>query len=125
MNCHVLLIEDDRDIRETFSRVLELNGHTVVSAQNATEAVETLAELDELGLILLDLLLPDANGWAVRKQQLERQLHADVPVVVISGAASELKTEVSALGAVDGLTKPISLNQLLGAVEEHCRSTDA
>jgi CheY-like chemotaxis protein len=112
----VLLVEDEDSIGQVISDVLVLEGYEVRIARNGREA------LDILGgwlprLILLNLMMPVMDGWAFRAAQ--RQLAGDaarVPVIVLSGAR-EARARAAELGAVEALSKPFDLSQVLAAVE--------
>lgn len=120
MTCRILLVEDDDDIRIAFCELLEMNGHAVVEASTGREALERLRETERLDLILLDLLMPDIDGWAIRERQRDQGLHPSIPVVIVSGVSSDLRSEAAAIGAVEALSKPVSPQRLLAAIKEHC-----
>lgn len=115
----VLVVEDDFDIRGTIRLALEAEGYTVATAENGREALEYLRGVGVPCLILLDLMMPVMDGWAFRAAQRADPGWARVPVVVISadGRASQ---KARALGAADGLSKPIDLDALLDTVKRHC-----
>ncbi len=110
----VLLVEDDRDIRDAVSAVLEAEGYTVLTAENGQEALAIL----ERGLpcvVLLDLMMPIMNGWDFMEAVTRRRRLADLPVVDVS-AYSARKAE----GVRRVLKKPLDVNQLLAAVADYC-----
>jgi CheY-like chemotaxis protein len=110
----VLLVEDDRDIRDAVSAVLEAEGYTVLTAGNGQEALAIL----ERGLpcvVLLDLMMPIMNGWDFMAEVKKRRGLDDLPVVVVS-AYSERKAE----GVRRVLKKPLDVSQLLTAVADYC-----
>ena len=111
----VLIVEDEDTIGEVVADALMLEGYEVRRARNGREALEMLHEwLPQL--ILLDLMMPVMDGWAFRAAQ--RQLTgdaADVPVVVLSGAR-EVRARADELGAVEAMSKPFELNQVVEAV---------
>ncbi|NVJ22174.1 MULTISPECIES: response regulator [Myxococcus] len=116
-NC-VLAIDDDPDILLAFKDVLELEGHSVLLAHSGREALELLRGGARPSVILLDLMMPDVNGWEFRDRQREDALLAPIPVVVISGQGVSAR-EVAALGVDDYLRKPVDVEQLLGAVSRY------
>jgi CheY-like chemotaxis protein len=112
----VLLVEDEDTIGQVVSDVLVLEGYEVRRARNGREAIAILHDWVPR-LILLDLMMPVMDGWAFRAAQ--RQLGGDaarVPVIVLSGAR-EARTRAGDLGAVEALTKPFDLNQVIEVVE--------
>ena len=110
----VLLVEDDVDIREAVSAVLEAEGYTVLTAGNGEEALRTL-EQGQPCVVLLDLMMPVMDGWDFLAELKKSRRHEDLPVVVVS-AYSERKAE----GVRRILKKPLDVNQLLAAVADYC-----
>jgi len=110
----VLLVEDDVDIREAVSAVLEAEGYTVLTAGNGEEALRTL-EQGQPCVVLLDLMMPVMDGWDFLAELKKSRRHEDLPVVVVS-AYSERKAE----GVQRILKKPLDVNQLLAAVADYC-----
>jgi CheY-like chemotaxis protein len=115
----ILVVEDDRAIREVLTDVLESEGYQVLNAANGRDAIQLLQSSTPPCLILLDLMMPVMNGWQFRDVQRQDPALAPVPVVVIS-ADSDLPIKAAAIEANDFLKKPIELNRLLNTVEQYC-----
>ena len=113
---YILIVEDDDDIREALTQILELEGYVVREAANGREALDISAKEPIPSLILLDLMMPVMDGWQFRAEQMKDPHLSKVPVVVISADAS-VHEKVAAFGAATVLPKPISLDRLLRAVE--------
>jgi CheY-like chemotaxis protein len=113
---YILIVEDDDDIREALTQILELEGYVVREATNGREALDICAKQPTPNLILLDLMMPVMDGWQFRSEQMKDPVLAKVPVVVISADAS-VHEKVASFGAATVLPKPISLDRLLRAVE--------
>jgi CheY-like chemotaxis protein len=113
---YILIVEDDDDIREALTQILELEGYAVREAANGREALDISARQPTPSLILLDLMMPVMDGWQFRSEQLKDPALSKVPVVVISADAS-VHEKVASFGAASVLPKPISLDRLLRAVE--------
>jgi CheY-like chemotaxis protein len=111
----VLVVEDEEELREMMREALELNGYSVATAQEGQEALEALAKIEHLCLVLLDLLMPGMNGWDFFMKMRERPEFASVPVVVHSSAADRAPAGVTRV-----LKKPIELDRLLSVVGEYC-----
>ncbi|MCP3062058.1 response regulator [Myxococcus sp. K38C18041901] len=122
LNC-VLAVDDDPDILMAFKDVLELEGHRVLLARGGREALELLGQGERPDVILLDLMMPDVNGWEFRDRQLADASLASIPVVVISGQGVSAR-EVIALGVDDFLRKPVDVERLLGAVSRFAVSRE-
>ena len=116
---HILVVEDDDEIRETLVCVLEQRGFNVGEARNGREALDRLHDGgDAPRLILLDLMMPVMDGWQFRQAQLEDPQLARIPVVVLS-AMTNLRTRGADLHAAECLAKPVDLSHLLEAVSRY------
>ena len=87
----VLLVEDDRDIREAVASLLEAEGYTVLTAAHGKEALAIL-ERGQPCVVLLDLMMPVMSGWDFMDVVRKNKRLEDIPVVVVS-AYSERKAE--------------------------------
>ena len=117
MKCSsVLIVEDERDIRETLKQVLELEGYNAITASNGKEAIEMLATIPRPCLILLDLMMPVMDGWQFLEAQREDIILATIPVVIVSAAGEKAKSA----GASAFIKKPVELDCLLSLVKQYC-----
>ena len=100
---HVLIVDDNRMNRLKLSRGVELHGHTVAVAENGREAMSMLRE-QRFDLVLLDIMMPEMDGYGVLKEMKEDGALRDIPVVVIS-ALDELNSVVKCIemGAEEGM----------------------
>lgn len=114
----VLVVDDDRDLREAICETLEDEGVRTIGAADGAEALAVLRRGDEVRLVLLDLMMPVMTGWEFRHQQLRDEKLASVPVVVMTAAANLATKPVSA-DAV--LHKPIGRETLLATVQRFAR----
>ena len=116
----LMLVDDNTDIREIFAAFLEQYGFRVIQAPDGDSALRVLNSGIVPDLILLDLIMPNLNGWQFLRQQMTDQYHAAIPVLVISGAPSAEADNM--IGCISGyLKKPLHLSDLLSAVEQHTR----
>jgi len=113
---HILVVEDDDDIREVMQEALSSEGFQV---DVATDGLDALRKLDGDGrrppLILLDMMMPKMDGETFLKTLRGMPALAEAPVVVISGNAAARET-ASNLHAAGCLVKPFELEDLLGVV---------
>ena len=114
----IVVVDDDRDIRETLAEILTDEGYEVHTARNGLEGL-TLVASEQPGLVLLDLFMPVMDGAEFRRQQLRDPAIAEVPVVVISAAAG-LERKVAPLALAGWLEKPIHIEALLAVVRRYC-----
>jgi signal transduction histidine kinase len=109
----ILLVEDDRGIRDTVKEVLEDEGYAVATAENGRDALETLRSGASPDLIVLDLRMPVMDGWQFRAAQKSDAAIADIPVLAISADGS---AKAEAIDAHAYLRKPLSTEALLEVV---------
>jgi CheY-like chemotaxis protein len=119
MKHHILVVDDDAEIRETIVELLRERGYEASGAGDGIEALDTLRSRSPWCLILLDLMMPNMDGWQMRREQLADPVLSAIPVVVVS-ATTDVPQVATSLRAVDYVTKPARLTQLIEAVERHC-----
>ncbi len=105
----VLIIDDEAAQRELMTRFLERRGYTVRSAANGPTGLDLAAALQPR-VILLDVMMPDMDGWSVLAALKQRAETAAIPVVMVSFVADPALSE--ALGAADALPKPLDWARL-------------
>lgn len=110
----ILVVDDDPDILEALSEILEAEGFEIRRARNGKEALDRL-EPDPPRLILLDLMMPVMDGWEFSQRMRQRPSVADIPVIVLS-ADRNVGNKAVDIGAVGHLAKPFELNDLLDMV---------
>ena len=123
---HVLLVEDDPRMPEVLAGLLQDDNITLVSARDAPTALK-LAREKRFDLILLDLGLPDVNGFELLRQLKESPETQTIPVIVLTAWNSTTdKLRGFELGAVDYLTKPFEAAELRArAARRAARQTSA
>jgi two-component system response regulator MprA len=115
----VVIVDDDADIRDMLSDILELVGCDVMAAADGVAALALLRDGRPTCLVLLDLMMPNMNGWQFRAAQQGDAALADIPVVLLSGGG-DLKRHEADLAAVDSIEKPVDLDRLLALVHRYC-----
>jgi CheY-like chemotaxis protein len=123
--CDVLIVEDDYDIREVLTEVLQDEGYQVMGGANGREALDLLLATQAIPkLILLDLMMPVMSGWQFAEKLREDARYKALPIVVVS-ADGNLQQKAASLGASGYLRKPIEIEALLEVVERYCRPSKA
>ena len=109
----LLIIDDERGIRNTLREILADEGHEVEVAENGKQGLE-MAQAKAFDLIFSDIKMPEMDGIEVLKALKEGEEAIDTPIVMISGHG-DVETAVQALklGAYDFLLKPLDLNRIL------------
>ena len=116
MSRTVLVVEDDTELRETMCEALELSGYAVIAAKDGKDALNKLVSGTEgLCVVILDLVMPEMNGWDFVEQLRTRSEFATVPILVHSAAPMPAPPTVARV-----LKKPVPLNRLLATVREYC-----
>jgi excisionase family DNA binding protein len=109
----VLVVDDDQQVREVVRINLELEGYTVREAANAEEGLAALEE-DAPDLILLDVMMPQVDGWEMLRRVQERHGIGSIPVVMFSGKVDEASVAQAAeRGAQAFVGKPFDLRSLI------------
>ena len=115
----ILVVDDDRDIRDSLVELLTEHGYRAIGAGNGVEALEILRTCPSPPcLILLDLMMPVMDGREFRERQLENAAWTAIPTIVIS-AYNDVEQQARAL-EVDHLRKPLAMRPLMDAVRRHC-----
>lgn len=121
----VLVIEDEVDVRKFASRVLTLEGFTVLETDNGEQGLK-LARKNKCALVLLDLRLPGRDGWFVLKKMKEDPALRDVPVIVFTASAGIPQRERALhMGAVDYLIKPLSAAAIRDSIARAMKPQDS
>ncbi len=111
----ILVVDDDPDILEALSEILEAEGFEIRRARNGKEALERL-EPDSPQLILLDLMMPVMDGWEFAQRMRQKPAAiSSIPLIVLS-ADRNVGNKATDIGAVGYLAKPFELNDLLEMV---------
>jgi len=111
----VLVVDDEKNIRETLKDVLEDEGYHVLVAEDGKQAVDILKK-DRIDVMLLDLWLPKIGGMEVL-DRVKRQ-HGEVEIIIISGHGTiDAAVKATKIGAFDFIEKPLSLERVLNVVD--------
>ncbi|HEY1187304.1 MAG TPA: response regulator [Gemmata sp.] len=114
----LLLVEDEPANREMFRRRLERKGYVVITAENGSSAV-ALTQSEKPDLVLMDLGLPDIDGWEATRRVKGDPATAPIPVIVLSAhVTSDAREKALAAGCQDFEPKPVNWDVLFRKVEE-------
>ena len=114
----VLVVDDDKSVRDLIAVILECEGFAVITAANGEEALRLAAELHP-DLVTLDVMMPDMDGWEVGRQLAENVETADIRRLVVSAKPmAELEASADRGLAHAVLTKPFDFASFVGAIED-------
>ncbi|MGH2812884.1 MAG: response regulator transcription factor [Actinomycetota bacterium] len=117
MTAKILVIDDDADVRVLCRVNLEFEGFQVIEAASGAEGLD-LAKSERPDLILLDVMMPELDGWEVMSALNEEEQTADVPIVMLT-ARSDEESQLKGWeeGILDYITKPFNPVSLVKYVE--------
>lgn len=115
---NILVVDDDREIVRSLSRLLELEGYHVYKAYHGLEALDVLME-QQIHLILLDVMMPKLNGLSALMKIREKN---NIPVIMLSAKTEESDKVLGlSMGADDYVTKPYNTAELMARVKSQLR----
>lgn len=114
----VLVVEDDREQRETLCAMLDFEGFDHAEAANGREALDYLENSRAPCVVLLDLDMPVMNGWDFRAKQLADERLSRIPVVVVTANDGGLSDRFP--GVVGFLWKPLRFEKLAAVLDRIC-----
>jgi len=119
---HILIVDDDRDIRELLTKYLEKNGYRVTSVADGRHMRSVLA-VTRIDLIVLDLMLPGEDGLALCRD-LRSHASKTIPILMLTARNEETDRVLGLeMGADDYLTKPFAARELLARIRAVLRRT--
>ncbi len=121
----IMVVDDYDEVRAITKQVLEKAGYRVLEATNGEEAIE-MARLQIPDLILMDLSMPQLDGFTAIHRIRRLVGLGDVPIIAFSAhAASEVRDDALAAGCCDFILKPTDIDKLIAVVERQLTQDDA
>ncbi|GHJ99849.1 histidine kinase [Streptomyces sp. Y2F8-2] len=113
----VLVVDDDARNLFALSGILELHGFQVLHADNGRKGIEMLLAHPDVALVLMDVMMPEMDGYAATAEIRTMPQYADLPIIAVTAKAMPGDQEKSlASGANDYVTKPVDTNDLIARV---------
>lgn len=120
----ILYVEDNRENRNLMRRILEAEGYAVTEAANAREALERL-QTQNLDLILMDINMPDMDGYTLTAEIRANPNYANIPIVAVTANVMRGDRERSLEAGCDGyIQKPIDVDLLPQLIERFMRNSN-
>ncbi len=115
---NILVVDDDREIVRSLSRLLELEGYRVYKAYQGMEALDVLSQ-NPIHLIILDVMMPQLNGLSALMKIREKN---NIPIIMLSAKTEESDKVLGlSMGADDYVTKPYNTAELMARVKSQLR----
>lgn len=115
----VLVVEDEPENRLFIGLMLRTEGYQVLEAEDGVHAFEVLSNNRPPDIILLDVMMPGMNGWAVFEKLREDEYWSRIPVIMLTALAQRSDVERAVQLGVDGyVTKPFEPADLIHTIEE-------
>ncbi|MGA2623582.1 MAG: response regulator transcription factor [Bacteroidota bacterium] len=112
----ILVVDDEKDIIDLLKYNLQKEGYAVQTAQNGKRALEQAQKRPDL--IVLDVMMPEMDGWEVCKELKRRDLTSSIPIIFLTAKGTEVDEVVGLeLGADDYIVKPISIRKLVARIK--------
>ncbi|MFE3637326.1 HAMP domain-containing protein [Streptomyces sp. NPDC059168] len=113
----VLVVDDDARNLFALSGILELHGFRVLHAENGRKGIETLTNNPDVELVLMDVMMPEMDGYTATAEIRRMPRYAELPVIAVTAKAMQGDREKSlASGASDYVTKPVDTQDLIACV---------
>jgi two-component system, OmpR family, alkaline phosphatase synthesis response regulator PhoP len=120
----VLVVDDEKDIRDLIAYNLSKEGFAVLTAQDGNEAIEKIGQ-HKVAVVVLDIMMPGMDGFDVCKQIRAQESLAKIPVLFLTARSSEVDQIIGLeLGADDYIQKPVSPRVLVARVKSILRRSD-
>ncbi|MEU3450690.1 HAMP domain-containing protein [Streptomyces thermolilacinus] len=118
----VLVVDDDARNLYALSGILELHGLRVLHAENGRKSIETLCEHPEIDLVLMDVMMPEMDGYTATAEIRRMPEYTSLPVIAVTAKAMPGDREKSIMaGASDYVTKPVDAHDLMARVRHWMR----
>lgn len=115
----VLVVDDEKNIRENIVEILELNGYEASSAENGKHGIEVFCEFKP-DFVLCDIMMPELDGYGFLEHIRSDIKSANVPIVFLSAKAEIEEYELAlSRGASDYMMKPFKISDLINIIQKY------
>lgn len=121
METAVMLVDDDATNRNLVSEILDLCGYESIQASSGAEALTILTD-QAVDVILLDIMMPDMDGWEFCRQLKQSINLAHIPIIMLTALVDDVSRQKSFdVGADDFITKPFKMDDLVSRIEKQVK----
>lgn len=119
MNKKIMVVDDEPDILISLRAIFERQSYEVITVESGAECLEEL-EKGFKGVILMDIMMPEMDGWDTIKEIVNRGLMKDITIEIITGKGTRDHQKMSGLESYiyDYLTKPLNMEELISSVNK-------
>ena len=119
MNKKIMVVDDEPDILVSLRVIFERQSYEVITVESGAECLEEL-EKGFKGVILMDIMMPEMDGWDTIKEIVNRGLMKDITIEIITGKGTRDHQKMSGLESYiyDYLTKPLNMEELISSVNK-------
>jgi two-component system response regulator VicR len=118
MTKKIMVVDDEPDTVDLVKLVLETEGYEILVAYSGQEALDII-KVNRPDLVLLDIMMPQMDGWMVRKKIVGNEETKDIPVVMLTAKAQPIDKMIGlhVVGVTDYITKPFGRKELIDSVK--------
>jgi DNA-binding response OmpR family regulator len=119
MNKRIMIVDDEPDVLKSLKIVFERQKYDVTTVESGAACISEI-ERGFQGVILMDIMMPDMDGWETIKEIVDRGLVKNIVIEIITGKGTRNHEKMSTLGSYvyDYLSKPLDINQLISSVNK-------
>jgi DNA-binding response OmpR family regulator len=117
MNKKIMIVDDEPDTLNSLKTVFERQNFEVITVDNGTDCITELEKGFE-GIIIMDLMMPEMDGWDTIREIVKRGLNKNIAIEIITGKGTKDYKKIGVLGpyVYDYLTKPLDPHELISSV---------
>lgn len=116
MKKKIMFVDDETDVVESVKSILKKGGYGVVTAYSGKECLKKL-EYEKVDLILLDIMMPELDGWDVCAKIKENKKTEKIPVIFLTAKTDSISKGVGRLASADYIEKPFDIKDLLKRID--------
>ena len=118
MNKQIMVVDDDLSLTKTIKFILEdSKDYNVISANSGFECLQKLRNNEIPDLILLDIMMPEMNGWQVFEKIKENDDWKDIPIIILTARTDDLAEEAGRILGNDYIEKPFEIEVLISRID--------